>query len=1132
MASPIAANAAKAKSAVAQPANTCPADCPPCARVGLPILLVRPSITEAREKAVLDDAGFAFAPNFDAEFGKQKREATLPLTRVLREGFVFVLNEAKKKWDIWRIDAAGCTKLLARQISVDEYRRRSNKLLATPAGFACSQKAANLPINLITISDASNVPNAWLAYSEHLWTPAVLENYTEGTKREARMTPIAVKALVKEDVFPPNGALPLNTAALQHNVLEFCEVKGKATALVKAFERSTVPLDSARFGKAAELSERVRGIEKASGSGLKNKALVVMLKDPLGLAAEHNGLRQLVEVDRQAWKAGGKDVNGKNEDPDRAWKRQSDVHIGYIHEWLRQRVKDRVTQRVDQMLHGVGGMATKAQFDERKKAGLYPPDTIWHPIKDKAGNPDPRGMGQVIYSQAHVDKGVEKMGGNSPEGTISKYMKKIDETRRKQFHIDWARAENEWAKKVLAVDSDYIEYLKSKSFCVFMDQDFDDIPAISTAKRSLDEIQQDMYEAAARVNATEKALAGGLVSDASLKFMAKMFDKPEDDPQQWIAQALITEFGLAKLLEPDVTADLYDSYISGKAAKEELQKAWAGYAAVITQQTNSLLATSQQAIAELERLVADTKQAKKFQLASNLDQVKAKQVVWVKASALLDYLNTGNRHYFVWTRWSMKSFMHAMSDALKEAPLFETQPTREIGKTGKERVASAKQTRQQIREFSEHLQQRITQFGDDVTVGLVYDESVLKQSASRRGEKMLKVVGDNLLGKPGMATELPEDLAKQIIKKQAMTWKQMRANLLENKTTVRVSFAIFMLEAFAIKKALTESQQKGGLEQRDEILGVVSGVVTYLGLISELAAAALTPRASMVAGTPSATQLVSTVPKHLAWRLAAGIFGAAGSILDGASNIIKTAVRLNKGDRDAAAAYVTAGIFQFGGGTAMAAGSVMAFQAAMAERAAGQAALRAGGGAAARVLLGTALASSLTGIGLILWIAGVGISIVAMMLEDDEIEVFLDRSHFGKHKNTDLGHFPSFEREVQAFAGLAHGFAAEIEWNDEMIGSDEITVRIKSAQWSPKLRATYRLQGFAEDKRTLLAELGSGDFPELKPDEDNSAIHTASALVLQTNSRVEWVCFTWRILGLQTDGKLKQIAQDHIWMED
>lgn len=278
-------------------------DCQRCGRFGLPLLVLVPSVVDSRHAKALADAGYSWTAGLDAEFDKVKRQSTLPVARMPGHGFVMVLYGDRGRWDIWQSYQDGTFKKLLENVSPVEYEKYGPIFKPETSGSVCQRGAANLPAGLIALNGPHTQSDIWLAFSRHLWAPSIVADMTtDASGARARvMRKLAAKAWIRSGKAPGNGFLPLNEANLSAHVPEFSNLVPPAgpqfNPLTTAFADAWVPIETARFGKARDMDAKVRAVEKTAGPKALNKALIVCLRDGIGVAGEHNQLRN-AEMER------------------------------------------------------------------------------------------------------------------------------------------------------------------------------------------------------------------------------------------------------------------------------------------------------------------------------------------------------------------------------------------------------------------------------------------------------------------------------------------------------------------------------------------------------------------------------------------------------------------------------------------------------------------------------------------------------------------------------------------------------------------------------------------------------------------------------------------------------------------
>jgi hypothetical protein len=129
------------------------------------------------------------------------------------------------------------------------------------------------------------------------------------------------------------------------------------------------------------------------------------------------------------------------------------------------------------------------------------------------------------------------------------------------------------------------------------------------------------------------------------------------------------------------------------------------------------------------------------------------------------------------------------------------------------------------------------------------------------------------------------------------------------------------------------------------------------------------------------------------------------------------------------------------------------------------------------------LGASLTGVGLVLFAAGILWSLYAQSLEDDDNEAFLRRTYWGDREEGTKpfgGGKPAgavaiekwaqegLEAEMLALGNLALGFKGEItDWNGEWFADDIIEFRFTFGNWDPATHHfEYVLTGYTDKQRS------------------------------------------------------------------
>lgn len=1150
-----AITASRPAAAGGQPAYIQQADCQRCGRLGLPLLLVTGSVIDVAHRQALADAGYAFQPCFDSAFGQFPRAATLPVIRLLPTGFVYVFYEQRGVWDIWQSFNDGTYKKLLEQVTPAGYASAQASLPTQSGDSVCQRGATNLAAGLITLVGASNQPAIWLAYAPHTWTPDVLSGFhTNGHGQRARtMTLVVAQPWMQGGGSPGQGVLPLDEQTLRRHVIEFNDTPvppggERYHPLIEACGNATVPLTAARFGRAKAMVERVRTIEKSAGEAAVGKALVAYLRNDIGVADDHGALVASVHAAYTEWTALGPKRNGQH-DPHWAWKHQSTLHVRYVQQWAKAVAKHRIDHRAEQWLHGrQNAPVPRSTFERDKAQGLYPPGTEWQPVTRKENGqavPHPQGLGRVVYPPSHVRAAATAMGADQATGRAERYLDSVKLAELEAFENAHAAQKRQWDDRLVRLETDRVAWLESLPFQTCMRHQFDEHKAFCGQKRALQEIRRQVKEAHDRLAATDRAYGMPALTPIMLKHLVKLIGKDEKDPTHWIAQALITEFDLLEKIDGNerdhgLRADLYDSAFASRQGWEEFREGWALVREGAAQFSANLLNAAQQATATLVVAALDAEKAKRWGLSATLQEATRKQVIWVRAVALQEFLASDVKHYFVGIKWKAGAFLDASIEALK-APMFELKFDHHGAHAQQSRARAAASAQAQLRKV-----QKLAGMDKDIVVPLLLDEATLRKAAQRRGGAMLPVVGPNLVGLPQTLHELPEDFARGVLKDQAVFrqgWmKRFTDGLATHRLPAGASAGVILMQGYALQAAIDDFNKKGGAEQVDAAAAMVSAGLGILGAGVEVGYLLSMPATAV---SPQAAELATKVPRYIKLRFAAGVLAAMGMGFDAVSAFAKFYARGQRGDWDSMAANAGAFLMFAAGAVGTTYGSYLGFRSAQLLRIATQGAVRI---ALAPAMTATGLAGlgmTLCGVGMLLWVGGVGVGVVATVLEDDECEVFLKRSYFGKGGIEQAPKFHDLEKEMLALSALARGIKVELAWNDEMLGLNEVTANITCVEWDAQTRGlSFKVEGYDAVHGKLVATLADGDavLPE-KPGHDG--MYKVSMAYPINDKSISAIKFSFTLLDVTHAAAIKQpgknwsatraalkLVQDCVWIED
>ena len=239
----------------------CDNPCETCQKEGLPLLLTRYAVFPNEAGAPhlsgqLDDATLkSITLGKNAHYG----------LRLLRSGYVYVHDEARKLWDEYFVTADGfLTKLPPRP--------KQGTRPAPATEFACARNGAAPLAGVITVRNPKHATNIWIGFSNVEWTDATIEKHKDAAYRQKHMRKIVVK----------NGKVSPqpNTAALEQVDSLVPEFKLEDATVRKHIE----PSGPFQFNSRVPSAERFKeAVKKATPEG---GAAIVALDDPVGLAME------------------------------------------------------------------------------------------------------------------------------------------------------------------------------------------------------------------------------------------------------------------------------------------------------------------------------------------------------------------------------------------------------------------------------------------------------------------------------------------------------------------------------------------------------------------------------------------------------------------------------------------------------------------------------------------------------------------------------------------------------------------------------------------------------------------------------------------------------------------------------
>jgi hypothetical protein len=1097
-----------------RPTVLCTADCQKCAKRGLPFVAVIDTVVDAGHAQHLANAGHRYPAAFDAEFAALKRQTTVPAARLPGAGFVWMLFEDIGRWDVWQTFADGSNRLLLQKVSAQDYAKQSPGLKPTTDDMVCARGAANLGAGFFTISGAISHRSVWLAYSAHLWAPQVLADYTTDAhgQRSTRMTHVLAKAWVNGGAQPSNS-MTLSEAALKAHVAEYADLPAgganvspnpSLSPVVRGFENASRRFQSARLGRAKDMASHAGVMEQAAGQACKDRALIIRLRDDIGVAEELNHLRLLAADLKKAWAIGGPDWEGKDGDPVRAWKLTSSLHVDTIEQWAQASANAQAREAMTRAHNKNIPPVTEEDFQRRMTDGTYPDGTTWQPlhltryaggvfpprtevVTDAAGQP----VAQTIASTRHpgqqtrlgrvqvpsqwVKASADPRAQASGQARLERYRKKIALTTLNGYRSTFQAASERWDREYISLfDADCVSWRESVAMQRMLSHDFDHRINLCQPSAASGSVAQQVDDVIARVCAIDKAWGGGALSAASAQELRKLLDKDAANATNWLTQALVKPFDALDEIssDKDKQKDSAESFKGLLELPATVRQALAARGDKrLEESLHGVLATRLHAV-QLKAAALQEQSAKAMGVAQSAPaRVLEEYKLHVRLSALMDeVVNPGNPLMSFRVQLPIGAALDEISGALMNSTL----PVKLQTKSSSQRT---ERRQQQIK-----LRKLEGRPGLDVKVDYPVllrrdDLQAMLREAQRSGERTVTLVPDRTLGTLSRAIELPDSVARKLVANQISTGRQWAKAALSLDGLGSGVVAAFQVAA--LMYAMTKIDNAQGYEYTDALMSILSA---SSGLVE--VAATLGALVYQVKAQAGRTVLASTVTRAAALRLVAGVAGAGAAGFDAMASWAKRESRRAHGDRAAATQYAVATGLYASSTFAVTLGSFTMWKANAAlttEQMAKSLALRYFGGRAAAMAFG----SWMTGIGVLLSVAGFGWALYALSLEDDLNEVFLKRSFWGTkdpQEQRSEGRFSSPEAEREAFQALAIGIKASLEWNDNWVSADGVTASVEFAEWHVEhtLRRSLSFSGAAgglpevRDRPALEADEATG----------------------------------------------------------
>ncbi|WP_088743427.1 T6SS effector BTH_I2691 family protein [Cobetia sp. QF-1] len=325
------------------------ANCSFCRGEGLPILPVRYAIARTDSKIPAPRA-----PVVNGPFGEGVTDvATLPdgqdyTLRLMRAGFLYVYNEAAGTWSGYVVTEKGYLYAYVKEIEhsllvamdpANPTQGVSNKL-KTPSSkveFSCAanNSAHQYPGRCISIPDAANADNIYLAFSDTAWTNRVWHEHAtnaviEGTSthRHDQMRQLSLAEWRGGQASHASSISTISQYVAEASIEKLSDSQIKDSIDETGLEFSLDPVN----GIADDVDNLVSWAESKSVDDVP--AVMIALDDPVGITSD---IAPLISIKVKEFMA----------EPDRSWPLQTHALIGSFKEAINEKtVYDYISDEV------------------------------------------------------------------------------------------------------------------------------------------------------------------------------------------------------------------------------------------------------------------------------------------------------------------------------------------------------------------------------------------------------------------------------------------------------------------------------------------------------------------------------------------------------------------------------------------------------------------------------------------------------------------------------------------------------------------------------------------------------------------------------------------------------------------
>ena len=504
--------------------------CEACIKSGLPVLLVRTGLADAR-----------YAQNKQSIIGPWLDNGTAPVAlsysryamRTLRQGYVMAYYEnphtpdlkVQKGWQAFRVDEGG-------YMTPHPLGELPASAASDAQTFTCQRTSSYATAMLFVIQDAKHTGKVWVGFSDHPFSEGVRERYAQHVAlRSQRMSEInslngkcprsqkISEALISQGIADYDAELPLSA------------LRGNPHAPLGLTDQPGIA--EKRPERTCDLMVQAQALCDANGYSISD-VNIACVPDAVGITHEAATLRSTLCNSSGKW---------LEQQPDGQWRLQTALSIEGLLREIDARGEARKAQ-LNQHTEYQGKPITKHAFDAAIKDGSLPPDAqfeadlIQHRYDLSTFYPDPHNGKVRLPSQRWVDSQSDSF----KQDLLGKLEGGNGDYAYREFLNNFNKLVKEDHQRRQQLEPDYGAWLRSAARHCVTENDCD---------------THDRLDGLYYAHLVSLLTVGGPMTEQSVEWFADFLKEDPEDKNNLLIRALLGH-----------QAEFFESFTAGKLLKE------------------------------------------------------------------------------------------------------------------------------------------------------------------------------------------------------------------------------------------------------------------------------------------------------------------------------------------------------------------------------------------------------------------------------------------------------------------------------------------------------------------------------------------------------------------------------------